>query len=384
MRKGPARGLFCSELGTARPHARVPRMHHVTDVTITKDEARWEAEIRATIPADVLAHEREHVMKDLIRTTELKGFRKGHAPESEIVRAYGEAHILERTAEHAVRHHLPEILAAHEVNAVDTPRVAIESLAPGRDLTFIARAPLAPEITLADYAATAARTNTGRESVSVTDEEFADAEVHFRRERMRVSAIESGTDPKDASEKARTHAIDDLPALDDAFVQSLGLKDTAEFSERVREQIKHEKQMQADSKHRTLIIDALIKESAIKYPAVLKDYELDDMEARLVDDLSRLGQTLDAYLAETKKTKEELRTGWDDAADKRVKMRLILSEIARREKIDAEPDAMERELAIAKRHYPDTDDAMLRTHIAHALRNDAVLKWLESRTADSK
>jgi FKBP-type peptidyl-prolyl cis-trans isomerase (trigger factor) len=354
-------------------------MQHLTDVTITKDEARWEAEIRATIPADVLAHERSHVLKELTQSTELKGFRKGRAPESEIVRAYGEAHILERTAEHAVRHHLPELLAAHEVNAVDTPRVSIEKLAPGEPLIFIARAPLAPKIELPEYASIASETNKGRETVSVSDDEFAEAETHFRRERVRVAAIEAGAAPQEAAEKARTHAVDDLPQLDDAFVQSLGLKDASEFSTRVREQIRHEKQMQADSKHRTTIIDALLKKSKISYPAILKDYELDDMESRLKDDLERLGQTFEAYLTETKKTKEELRTGWSEAADKRMKMRLVLAEIARREKIDADNDAIERELTIAKRHYPDSDEALLRSHIAHALRNDAVLSWLETR-----
>jgi len=265
---------------------------------------------------------------------------------------------------------------------VDTPRVAIEKLAPGEALTFVARAPLAPTIELGEYAKTAARTNTKRETVAVTDEEFADAETHFRRERMRVSAIESGSEPNDAAEKARVHAVDDLPQLDDTFVQSLGLKDTTEFATRVRDQILHEKQMQADSKHRTLIIDALIQESKINYPAILKDYELDDMEARLKDDLERLGQTMDSYLAETKKTREELRTGWDGAADKRVKMRLVLAEIARRENIDADEDAIVRELEIAKRHYPDSDEALLRSHIAHALKNDAVLKWLGTRSAE--
>ena len=127
-------------------------MQHVTNVTITKDEERWEAEIKATLAAEVLAAEREHVVKELTRSTELKGFRKGHAPESEIVRAYGEEHILERTAEHAVRHHLPEILAAHELNVVDTPRVAVEKMTMGEPLTFVARAPLAPLIELPDYA----------------------------------------------------------------------------------------------------------------------------------------------------------------------------------------------------------------------------------------
>ncbi len=342
-------GLF--HFGRGGLHARVRRMQQVTNVTITKDEERWEAEIKATLAADVLTAERGHVLKDLARSTELKGFRKGHAPEHEIVRAYGEEHILERTAEHAVQHHLPEILAAHQLNVVDTPRVAVEKMTMGEPLTFVARAPLAPLIELPDYASIATEKNGHREGVSVSDEEFAEAEIHFRRERVRIDAIEAGSDPQAAAEAARTHAVDDLPILDDEFVKTLGLSGTSEFATRVREQIQHEKQMQADSKHRTVIIDALVSGATIKYPAILKDYELDDMEARLKDDLERMGQTFDAYLTETKKTKEELRTAWGDSADKRVKMRLALAEIARKENIDADPERAEKELAVAKKHY---------------------------------
>ncbi len=359
-------------------------MQHVSNVTITTDESRWEAEVKATLDAEALVHEREHVIKELMRTTELKGFRKGHVPESEIVRAYGEPYILEHTAEHAVRHFLPEILAAHTVNIVDTPRVAIEKVVAGEPLTFTARAPLAPTTEVPDYVAIAIAQNKTRETVSVSDDEYKEAEMHFRRERVRMEAIDAGEAPQAAAEKARAHAVDDLPQLDDEFVKTLGLAGTEEFATRVREQIQHEKQVQATSKHRTLIIDALVTGAKIKYPTVLKEYELDDMEARLKEDLERLGQTYDAYLAETKKTREELRGAWGDAADKRVKMRLVLSEIARKEKIEADSVRVDREFAQAKQHYADADDAMLRTHIAHALRNEAVLEWLETRTPDAK
>ncbi len=105
-------------------------MQGLTHITITKDEVRWEAEIKATLTVEALTAERAHVMRDLVRTTELKGFRKGYAPESEIVRSYGETHILERTAEHAVRHVLPELLAANQLNIVEAPRVAIGTIVP--------------------------------------------------------------------------------------------------------------------------------------------------------------------------------------------------------------------------------------------------------------
>src|SRR5262249_12080746 len=156
-------------------------------------------------------------------------------------------------------------------------------------------------------------------------------------------------------------------ALDDVFVQSLGYESTEKFSEALRTNIKTEKEMQAREKRRAALLDELIKDASIKYPAMLREYELDDMEARMKDDIARAGATFESYLAQTKKTREEIRAGWKEAADKRAKVRLILTEIARKEKIDADEKTLEHEIEHAKEHYPNASADVLRAHIAHAL-----------------
>ena len=164
-------------------------------------------------------------------------------------------------------------------------------------------------------------------------------------------------------------------------MQSLGYESAEKFTEALRVNIKTEKEMQASEKRRAAILDDLIKDSKISYPAALREYELDDMEARLKDDLSRIGQDLNAYLAQTKKTREEIRGEWKDAADKRAKVRLILAEIARKENIEPDQKSLEHELEHARKHYPAADHEALRAHIAHAMRNDATLRFLEGNTA---
>jgi FKBP-type peptidyl-prolyl cis-trans isomerase (trigger factor) len=103
------------------------------------------------------------------------------------------------------------------------------------------------------------------------------------------------------------------------------------------------------------------------------------MEARLKDDLARLGQSIETYLTQTKKTVEQIRTDWQGAADKRVKVRLILAEIARKENIQPEQDALEREVKHAKEHYPQADANLLRANVLQAMRNEGVLKLLENQ-----
>jgi len=367
-------------------------VHKLANVKVSRDESAWEVEVRAEIPAPTLARFREETLKEMQKTTQLDGFRKGNAPIGRIVQIYGEQAILHRAAEAAIQHELPELLATEKLLIVEAPKVTIDDpirqLADGRPLSFTARAPLAPQVELPDYKKIAANINAKKEEISVTDEEHKEALTHLRRERARIGKMEAGLEPQKAHEESRAMKEGELPALDEAFVQSLGMESTEKFSEAVRSNIKTEKEMRAREKQRAAILDDLVNESRIKYPAMLREYELDDMEARIKHDLERpirnsgsngagMGTTFEAYLKHIGKTREQLRTEWNDAANKRAKVRLILSEIARRENIEADKERLLKEFAHAKEHVSNADPAALHAHIVHALRNEATLEFLE-------
>jgi FKBP-type peptidyl-prolyl cis-trans isomerase (trigger factor) len=348
------------------------------NVKVSRDESAWEAEIVAEIPADVLATYREQSLKEIQKDAKLDGFRPGHAPIERIIAVYGEGQVMRRAAEMAIQNELPELLAKEQVAIVEAPRVTTDTPESGKSLTFTARAALAPKIELADYAAIAAKQREVKEDTSVSDEEHKEALTHLRRERARIDKMEAGAEPAKAAEEVKTMKEEELPALDDTFVQSLGYESAAAFSDLVRKNIQTEKELRASEKRRTAILDELVGNSKISYPASLREYELDDMEARVKSDLARYQQTFEKYLEEIKKTREELRESWKEAADKRAKVRLILGEIARRESVEPDAEALAKEVAHAKEHYKDVDEHTLRAHIAHAMRNEATLKFIET------
>ena len=308
-------------------------MSSATNVKVSRDEKRWEAEIAAEIPADALLKYREEALKEIQRDAKLDGFRPGKAPIERIVQIYGEPTILRHAAEHAIQHELPEILAEQKLPIVETPRVTTDTPESGKPLKFTARAALAPEVLVPDYKKIATK-NPKSEPADVSDEEHAQALTHLRRERARIDKLESGVEPQKAAEEAKALADADLPALDDQFVQSLGYENTEKFSEALRTNIKNEKGLQTMQKRRAAILDELVKDSKVRYPAILLEYELDEMESRLKADLEQVGQTLESFLTQQKKTHDEIRETWKEAADKRAKIRLILSEIARKEAIE--------------------------------------------------
>lgn len=357
-------------------------VHDLKNIKVTRDDTRWEVEIKAEIPADVLLRYRAIALKEIQKTAKLDGFRPGKAPEDQIIKVYGEGAILREAAQHAIQHELPELFAAEKLLIIETPRVSTEAPEDGKPLVFTARAALAPSVELPDYKKIADKhPPAGGRDTEVSDEEHTQATMHLRRERARIEKIESGTERQKAAEESRAADVKDLPELDDAFVQSLGYEDAQKFSDALRANIKTEKEMQAQEKRRAAILDNLVKDSKISYPATLREYELDDMEARISSQggSSSGGKDFfETYLKQAGKTREQLRTEWNDAADKRAKVRLILAEIARKENIEPDEKALTHELELARKRYPAADPIALRSHIAHAMRNDATLRFLES------
>src|SRR3989338_12933 len=348
-----------------------------TNIKVSRDDGAWEVEVKAEIPAGAMDIYRAEALKEIQKTAKLDGFRPGKAPEDAVLRVYGESALLRAAAERAIQSELPEILAAQKLFIVETPRVTTDEPVAGKPLSFTARAALAPEIVLPDYKAISTKHQAVKEDTSVSDEEHAQAMTHLRRERHRIDKIEAGTEPQKAAEESHITEEKDLPVLDDAFVQSLGYPDTAAFSDALRKNIQNEKGLRAQEKRRAAILDDLVTDSKISYPATLREYELDDMEERVKGDLAQIHQTFESYLAEIKKTREELRTSWKDAADKRAKVRLILAEIARKEMIEPDAAALDHELSDAKEHYKDASDDVLRAHISHGMKNEMVLRFLE-------
>lgn len=373
----PLAGYFLTRTVTRNVlRCRLGRMT-VENVKVTRDEEKWEIEIRGEISADALSKHREAALKELQKTAKLDGFRPGKAPIERIVAIYGESAVMRQAAQSAIESELPELLAKENVLIVEAPRVQTETPEMGKPLPFTARASLPPEVKLPDWKAIAHKHNEKREPINVSDKEHEDAKTHLRRERARIDKMQSGEDPQKAAESSKQMEEKDLPALDDEFVKSIGYESVDAFEAALRTNMQNEKEMQAKQLLRNATLDELIKESTIKYPNIMKEYELDDMEGRIREDLARFGSTFENYLEQIKKTREDIRKEWSEAADKRAKTRLILSEIAKQEKIVADETRVESELKHAKDHYKDVSESNLRAGISHALRNEQVLELLE-------
>jgi FKBP-type peptidyl-prolyl cis-trans isomerase (trigger factor) len=354
-------------------------MNNCTNITKTPKPETSEVELTAAIPVEAVAKYRTQALKELGKDAKLAGFRPGHIPENVLVQHIGEAAVMRETANAAIGEEIPLLLATEKIPAIATPQVTITKLAPGNPIEFTALIQVLPTVTLPDYKKIAKKLNAKAIEVTVSDEEVSDTMLHLRRERARIEKIEAGIDPTQAQEEITALKPEDLPELDDAFVKTLGADDAQTFATKLRENIKNEKTMKEREKRRIEIVDEVIKDSKIALPKILVEQETDAIEGRFSQDLSRMGATLEAYLKHSKKSREDLREEWKEAAEKRARMHLALREIADKENIFPNPLDVEGEMGHIQEHHPDANMESAKAYVETTLRIEAVFKWLEEQ-----
>lgn len=345
----------------------------ITNPTITKGKDAT-VEIEGEIPAEEFEKHREAASRHLGKNVEVPGFRKGHAPPHIVAERIGSEHMLEEMANRALAEHLPKLFAEHQIDAIGKPAITVMKLAPGNPLGFKLTTAVLPEITLPDYRALAKAANEQRpEKVTVAEKEVEEAIRDIQRRiqlREKQQQTTSGTQPEEK----------DLPELNDELVKKLGdFESVVNFREKLTEDIKQFKERQAREKRRIALIEDIARKTTAELPAVLIDAELDKMLARFKDDVARAGALWNDYLAQIKKTEEDLRKEWRPDAEKNATVQLVLNEIAKREHLVPDKTAVGLEVAHLKSHHPDADSRGLEIYVHTLLTNEKVFEFLESQ-----
>lgn len=126
------------------------------------------------------------------------------------------------------------------------------------------------------------------------------------------------------------------------------------------------------------IVNAVLAETEVNVPAILVEQEVDRLLSQTLDEIKRLGLTLDQYLASTNKKPETLRAEYVKKAGDDIKMEFVLQEIAENEKIVVE----EREIneAIQKAKDPIERDNLKKNSymLASILRQQKTLDFLKN------
>lgn len=341
-----------------------------------------EIELTASLPSDLLDNAREKAIKSLGENLEIDGFRKGHIPPKVIALKAGEALILDESADIVLKEHFPKIIEQEKFDIIGSPKISITKMALGNPFEFKAVFAILPEINLPDYKKISKETKEKNEKksekIEVTDKEVDDVLLQIRKNKAHMDWHKQNPEA-DHHNHPDLEKEENLPALDDELAKSAGsFKDLNELKEKVKENIKIEKEHRAKDKLRAEIIEAILKETKVDLPEILVDSETNKSLAQMKDDVTRMGGKWEDYLAHTKKQEDDLKKELRDNSEKKALTQLIFNKIAEVEKIEPNTTVLENEVKEIMKMYPEAKEESARIYVSTILINQEVLKILES------
>jgi FKBP-type peptidyl-prolyl cis-trans isomerase (trigger factor) len=126
------------------------------------------------------------------------------------------------------------------------------------------------------------------------------------------------------------------------------------------------------------IVGAMLSKIEAKIPGILTEGEVDRLLSQLLDEVKRLGLSLDQYLASSGKTVEQLRQDYSTKAQNDIKLEFALQKIADEEKITVSQKEIDEALQKAK---DETERKQLESNVyllANIIRQQKTLDFIKS------
>lgn len=335
-----------------------------------------EVEIEGELESEAFEAYFAPALKKIGANFELDGFRKGKIPENVLLSKVPEISILEEMAQMAIGEHYPKIVENEKIDAISRPEIFITKLARKNPLGFKIKTAVLPEIKLPNYKNIAKEilsniTDTEK-NIEVSDEDLENTIMDIRKSRTHKKHVTEGEKEDETKEE--------MPEFNDEFVKALGpFENVEDFKNKLKVNIKLEKENALKEKTRLKIIEKIIEDSTLEVPEILTEVEIDKILYRMESDITAMGLKFEDYLKQLNKTKEDLKKEFRTDGEKKAKFSLILNEISKAEKIVADAEQIEKEVTAILEHYKDADPERARMHAENVLTNEKIFQFLESQ-----
>ena len=168
----------------------------------------------------------------------------------------------------------------------------------------------------------------------------------------------------DAMFKVTVHEIKTkvLPELDEEIISSLNIKDVKteeELRNYIKDALLKNRQNENENKATDELLDKVCEAATVEIPEVMIENEVTDMLKEYEQRLMQQGLKLEQFYQFTGQTEADLRSNMRIDAEKKVKLRLVLEEVAKAENVDVTKEDINAEYEnIANQYGMKTEDVM--------------------------
>lgn len=219
----------------------------------------------------------DKVLMDVVKETEIAGFRKGKAPKEKVLENTDVSKLYGEVVNELLRVYYPQALKEKHISPVSNPKVEITEFDLEKDFEFNATVAVRPEIKIGDYK---------KEIKKLKDKKIKEQEKALKEEN--AERLKNGEALKEVETKM---TVDD-------------------------------------------VIDGIVESTTLEVSDLLVDEETDRMMSRLINQAQSVGMTLEDYLKAQNKSGEDLRKQYMEVAERNLKAEFALNQLIQDKKIE--------------------------------------------------
>jgi len=175
------------------------------------------------------------------------------------------------------------------------------------------------------------------------------------------------------------------PEINDAFATSLGIKDLATMNELIHKNLLEEKIREENIRQEQMLLELTAQKSQYEdIPDLLLNEEVNKMIHELKHKVTEQGVEFEQYLASLKKNLAQLKLDFTPQALIRIKIALLLREVAKQEQVKVTDEELDKELDDAASRYEDKEAKQqiyspeYRAYIEQILQNRKTIELLKA------
>lgn len=269
-------------------------------------------ELTVTLPWPDVERTYQEVVNAVTKQTEVSGFRKGKAPKKLVEDKLDSAKIYEEVVKQIVPNTYREAIEAEKIRPAVTPKVELVKANEGEDWVLRFLTCEKPNVELSDYKG----------------------------------------------------AIRSLKGEKQKNIWTPGEKAT-------EDEAKQNQKPSLDA-----ILSAVLSTVKVTIPSVMAETEVTRLLSDLVDQVRKLGLTVEQYLSSTNRTPESIRKEYEAQAHRMIALELALEQIADKENIFVADDEIEAMIKSAKTDEEKKTLERDRYYLASILRRQKTLDFL--------
>ena len=147
--------------------------------------------------------------------------------------------------------------------------------------------------------------------------------------------------------------------LDEELAKELGYETLEELTVKTKENLEKREETRISNDLRNKVVEAVLETTEFEVPAALTDREVENQINRFAQQMQMQGISLAQYFEMTGQTIEAMKEQMREGSEKAVKTDLVLSEIAKVEKIEATEEEVNNEIEMMAAMYGMDKDTII-------------------------